>query len=151
MRHKFIDSITRLTHSGATACKHLSPQDEVFEDHFPGYPVLPAAMMVEMSSRLAEKWVIWASSLSFIFVPFSFNKFKFYSHAKPGDTIELELSINPFSTLIGGLELSCMVKAVNGNDKLFEGHFVGKIFPLSDFMSSSHAEQDLNTLGVKIV
>jgi 3-hydroxymyristoyl/3-hydroxydecanoyl-(acyl carrier protein) dehydratase len=151
MQHKFLDGITEISEKRICGYKVLSHLDEVFRDHFEGYPVLPAAMMVETASKLAEKWVFFMSKFSSVFVPLRFEKFKFYKHAQPGDKVIVSVFPSEGKSITPGMNLTFTVQALLQEDKLFEGHFAGGTYPMHDFMSYEQAEQDLISLGVKIV
>lgn len=49
MRYVLLDRITSLSGARATGVKCVS-SDDVFADHFPGYPVLAGALLVESTS-----------------------------------------------------------------------------------------------------
>jgi 3-hydroxyacyl-[acyl-carrier-protein] dehydratase len=53
MRYVLLDRITRLEppdHAEGVRCVSLS--DDVFADHFPGYPILPGALILESMAQL---------------------------------------------------------------------------------------------------
>jgi len=53
MRYLLLDRITELSPPAtATAVKCVSLSDDIFVDHFPGYPVLPGALIVEVLAQL---------------------------------------------------------------------------------------------------
>jgi 3-hydroxymyristoyl/3-hydroxydecanoyl-(acyl carrier protein) dehydratase len=53
MRYFLLDRILTLTPpEQATAVKCVSLSDDVFEDHFPGHPVMPGALILESLAQL---------------------------------------------------------------------------------------------------
>lgn len=54
MRYFLLDRVTEIT-PGASACgiKNVTLTDEVLHDHFPDYPILPGALLVEGMAQLA--------------------------------------------------------------------------------------------------
>ena len=56
MRFILVDRITELDPGAViVAEKTLSPREELFHDHFPGYPVVPGVLLVEMMAQAAGK------------------------------------------------------------------------------------------------
>ena len=53
MRNIFIDSLRRIDKFNIEGSKYLSLNEDIFRDHFPNSPLLPAAMMIEGSIQLA--------------------------------------------------------------------------------------------------
>ena len=56
MRFLLVDDILELD-PGRTirAVKTLSPDEELFQDHFPGFPVVPGVLLTEMMAQAAGK------------------------------------------------------------------------------------------------
>ena len=52
MRYLLLDRITSLERERATAIKCVSLADDVFVDHFPGYPVPPGTLIIEALAQL---------------------------------------------------------------------------------------------------
>jgi len=59
MRFLLVDRILELEPSKRIlATKHVSPDEEYFQDHFPGYPIVPGVLLVEMIAQAVGKCVI---------------------------------------------------------------------------------------------
>ncbi len=98
MRYYLIDKVTELTiGERARGVKCVTLTDEVLHDHFPDYPVLPGALILE-----------GASQLSGFLLEMSFNEAgkplarallaqvrdaRFYETTGPGDRLEFEARI----------------------------------------------------------
>ena len=98
MRYYLIDKVTTLVpgeRAGGVKCVTLS--DEILHDHFPDYPMLPGALVVEAAAQLAG-----------FLLEMSFNgpdkplvrallvqvqRAKFYDPVGPGDTLIVETRI----------------------------------------------------------
>ena len=56
MRFILIDElITLVPGQRATAARTVSPEDDYFRDHFPGFPVVPGVLLTEMMAQTAGK------------------------------------------------------------------------------------------------
>jgi|SRR5688572_20560651 len=56
MRFLLVDAIRTLDPGKSiTAEKTLSPDEEIFRDHFPGFPVVPGVLLTEMMAQAAGK------------------------------------------------------------------------------------------------
>ena len=52
MRYVLLDRISLLEPPNATGIKCVSLSDDVFGEHFPGYPIFPGAMVLESMAQL---------------------------------------------------------------------------------------------------
>ena len=97
MRFHLIDRIEEIAYGNyITAVKCISLADDVFNEHFPGYPVFPGSLILEGLAQLGgsffelmmkkEKKPIKRSVLSII------NKMKFRRPAWPGDRLLMTAS-----------------------------------------------------------
>jgi 3-hydroxyacyl-[acyl-carrier-protein] dehydratase len=94
MRYLLLDRISELsppTRARGVKCVALS--DDVFEHHFPGYPVLPGALIVEALAQLggvlleATQRQRGYHNLHALLV--AIDRAKFRQMARPGDRLEL--------------------------------------------------------------
>jgi 3-hydroxyacyl-[acyl-carrier-protein] dehydratase len=52
MRYRFIDKIIDLEAGENIHCQYTWPEDlEIFQDHFPGFPVVPGVLLTEMMGQ----------------------------------------------------------------------------------------------------
>ena len=56
MRFLFVDKILDLVPGQyIKAVKNINPQEEIFKDHFPGFPVIPGVLLTETMAQAAGK------------------------------------------------------------------------------------------------
>jgi 3-hydroxyacyl-[acyl-carrier-protein] dehydratase len=94
VRYILLDRVTEVVVGRrARGLKCVTLTDEVLHDHFPDYPVLPGALVVEAAAQLAgfllevSTQAGEASPRRAILV--QIDKTKFYKAAGPGDVVEL--------------------------------------------------------------
>jgi len=71
----------------AQAVKHISLSEEHLHDHFPGYPVMPAALIIEGMAQTAGILVCEASGFKEKVILAKITKAVFDGVAVPGDTL----------------------------------------------------------------
>ena len=71
----------------AKAVKNISLAEEHLHDHFPGYPVMPASLIVEGMAQTAGLLVCEYSHFRFKVVLAKITRVVFHSHVVPGDTL----------------------------------------------------------------
>jgi len=111
MRYLLIDRVTHLTidHS-IRAVKNATLSEDVYTDHFFGYPVMPGAMMIESMGQagtvLLEYSCKWTKKALLVMV----EKAKFKTFVRPGDQLILELVIESNGDSIARLDGVIYVK-----------------------------------------
>ena len=93
MRWLLIDRILECEPgTSATGLKNFSRSDDFFQDHFPGMPIVPGVLQVEMIAQMAGKCI--AMSLSNILpVLGSVKSAKFYHNIRPGDQCHIKITV----------------------------------------------------------
>ena len=83
---------------GITACGRIPADSEFFQDHFPGFPVLPGVLALEMLKQTAERYL---ESLPSGVGQHSFLKqiraTRFTKYLRPGDEWESRLRLTQSS------------------------------------------------------
>lgn len=114
MRYFLIDKVTDLE-PGQRACgvKNVSLSDEILHDHFPDYPTMPGALIVEAASQLAG--FLLEMSWNKPNVPLcrallvQIDLAKFHEMAGPGDQLEIEVRMSEFRDTVA--QISAEVRA----------------------------------------
>jgi 3-hydroxyacyl-[acyl-carrier-protein] dehydratase len=88
VRWTWIDDFTHFeSRKTATAVKNLSFAEDHFADHFPGYPVMPAPLMLEGLAQTGGILVGEANGYAENVILGKITKAKFYREAMPGETL----------------------------------------------------------------
>jgi len=59
VRFILVDEILELSPGASIkATKHISPDEDYFQDHFPGFPVVPGVLLVEMMGQAAGQCLL---------------------------------------------------------------------------------------------
>jgi 3-hydroxyacyl-[acyl-carrier-protein] dehydratase len=94
MRYILLDRVTEVVPGkSARGLKAVTLTDEVLHDHFPDYPMLPGALLVEACAQLAG-FLLEVSTQASEPSPkravlVQIDRTKFYKPAQPGDAVEL--------------------------------------------------------------
>lgn len=98
MRYYLLDRITELRPpTYARGIKAVSLSEDFFADHFPRYPTMPGALMIEslaqLSGVLLEKSVEHTYQLELQSVLSVIERAKFRQLVRPGDLLQLEATV----------------------------------------------------------
>ena len=96
------DIVDLVPATSATGRWNLTGDEEFFAGHFPGNPVLPGVLMVESLAQLAAATVLADDRYKNRLPLFGgIDRARFRRQVVPGDTLELEVSIDRLSSRAG--------------------------------------------------
>lgn len=94
MRFVLVDEILELDPGKRiVTSREVSPDDDYFPDHFPGYPILPGVLQVEMMAQSAGKCLMAAIDASRWPVFLQINRANFRKIVLPGSSLRIEAEI----------------------------------------------------------
>jgi len=98
MRFILIDRIDRLEPGKrAEGHKRISPDEEYFRDHFPGYPLVPGVLVLEslaqLGGRLVETSVREATGQRVLPMLAKVERARFLHPVRPGDRLDLAVDL----------------------------------------------------------
>jgi 3-hydroxyacyl-[acyl-carrier-protein] dehydratase len=90
MRFVFVDRIVELVPSRRIeTLTRVSGLDDVFADHFPGYPVLPGALVVEMFAQAAQLLIAASRDFAAVGRLRRLSRAAFRHPVRPGDQLAI--------------------------------------------------------------
>ena len=94
MRFVLIDRITALeADRRAVATKVFRGDEEFFRDHFPGFPIVPGALITETISQTAGWLIAWSSGFTRWPLLNMIESAKFRRYVSPGEKLEIEVEL----------------------------------------------------------
>ncbi|OHB85903.1 MAG: hypothetical protein A2Z38_09095 [Planctomycetes bacterium RBG_19FT_COMBO_48_8] len=123
----------------AVALKNVTLAEEHLHDHFPGFPVMPECLCIEAMAQTAGILVGEAKKFQEKVILAKIKKAVFFDYVKPGDTIELEATIESIAPEAAGTSgrITCSEKLVAEIDLMFshiDQNLAGKKFPEENFV-----------------
>ena len=80
-----VDNILERTETRCVTLKNLSYNEEFFQGHFPGFPIMPGVLIIEVLAQTAA--IIGEPEKNCIYMIVGVEKFKFQRQVVPGDQI----------------------------------------------------------------
>ncbi len=123
----------------AVAVKNVTMAEEHLHDHFPGYPMMPASLMIEAMAQTSGILVGQVRNFKEKVILAKVSKAIFYDIVRPGDQILLEAVIEtvaPEAANITG-KITCGDKVIADISLLFshiDKNMAGMEFPEENFV-----------------
>ena len=94
MRYRFVDKIISLEPGVSIRCQRSWPADlEIFEDHFPGFPVVPGVLLTEMMGQAAGLCLSSQKNYANSAMLIQIKNAAFRDWVVPGELLDIEAEI----------------------------------------------------------
>ncbi len=94
MRFLLVDRILELDAAKRiVAEKWIAPQEDYFADHFPGHPIVPGVLLVEMMAQTAGKCLMAGVDRTQWPILLQITRANFRKSVTPGSTVRIEAAI----------------------------------------------------------
>ncbi|PYQ03447.1 MAG: 3-hydroxyacyl-[acyl-carrier-protein] dehydratase FabZ [Acidobacteria bacterium] len=94
VRHYYVDRVLDLRlGEAARGVKCVSLSEDVFNDHFPGNPVLPGVYLVEGMAQTAGILLERTTGGKRVALMVSIDRARFLGFARPGDQVQFEVTV----------------------------------------------------------
>ena len=146
MRWIWIDKFERFESGvSAVAVKNVTLAEEHLHDHFPGFPVMPEALMIEAMAQTAGILVGEANSFEEKVILAKIKKAVFFHYVRPGDTIKVHATIESLAAEAASTsgKITCGDKMIAEIDLMFsqiDRNLTGKEFPEENFVFTGMLE-----------
>lgn len=148
MRYIFIDSIDNISENLIEGSKYLCLNEDIFRDHFPNRPIMPAALMIEAGIQLGRLYVWNISQFKYTLLPSAFESFKFLGIITPGSILKISLTMEQGQNVEYQLNHIVKMKAVgySNEKKVFQGKIEFQIVLLEKLHDQKKCRDYMNFL-----
>jgi 3-hydroxyacyl-[acyl-carrier-protein] dehydratase len=99
MRFLMVDRVRNLEPGKRiVASKRMDPDEELFQDHFPGFPVVPGVLLTEMMAQAGGKCLFAGFPERGFPMLIRIKNASFRSWVRPGQEIQLEVEVKADSS-----------------------------------------------------
>ena len=135
MKHRYpfllVDKITYLDESEVVGVKNVTVNEDFFNGHFPGNPVMPGVLQIEALAQVGGILVMNSIEEPEKHIPYlaGIENFRFRKMVSPGDTLVMRLRfIAPIKRGIAKLKAEAFV----GNNLVSEGNMTATISKINE-------------------
>jgi len=120
----FLDRVVEIREKGLTAIKNVTGNEDYFQGHFPGYPVMPGVLQIEALAQASALFIVYKYKLPNRPIYFmSLEKVKFRGQVVPGDTLTIVIEEHRF----GGKVARASGKGFVGDKLVIEAEMIAMI------------------------
>ena len=135
MKHRYpfllVDKITYLDESEVVGVKNVTVNEDFFNGHFPGNPVMPGVLQIEALAQVGGILVMNSIDEPEKHIPYlaGIENFRFRKMVSPGDTLVMRLRfIAPIKRGIAKMKTEAFV----GNNLVSEGNMTATISRINE-------------------
>lgn len=95
MRFELIDRVIEHDETHLVACKNVTAAEEYLADHFPGFPVLPGVMMLEVLVQAGRALIgrIEENRPAAPLIVDQVRNIRYGNMVRPGETLQVEVTL----------------------------------------------------------
>ncbi len=116
-----VDRVTEITDESITGYKLVSGNEEFFQGHFPGHPVMPGVLIIEACAQLGAVSMLqrpdFAGKLAFLT---GLDGWRIRRQVVPGDTLTMVVTLVQMRAQFG----KCKAVASVDNQEVASGEFL---------------------------
>jgi 3-hydroxyacyl-[acyl-carrier-protein] dehydratase len=95
MRYLMLDKLVEFDKGRrAVAVKNVALSEDIFTDHFPSFPVLPGAFIVESFEQVSRIALEASRDFTVLSAPVGLKNVKYRRFVRPGDQMRIEVTIS---------------------------------------------------------
>lgn len=125
MRFVLVDRFVEISADRAVALKTFSPDEDFLEDHFPGFPVIPGALLAEAMGQTGGWLIAWNDGFRRWPLLTMIDGVKLRRFVRPGEEIRLTAALRSST----GDAFEVRGEAEVGGHRVAEGRFLFRAFP----------------------
>ena len=111
MRYLLIDRVLRLERNRfVEAIKNVTLSEDIYANHFPGFPVMPGALMIEAAAQAGTALLEVSGNFEKKALLAMVERAKFRSFVRPGDQLNISVRIRQSSEDLARIDAELRVR-----------------------------------------
>jgi len=130
MRYLLLDRVLRLErHQSVRAIKNVTLSEDVYADHFLGFPVMPGALMIEVVAQAGTVLLEVSDDFQKKALLAMVDRAKFRSMVRPGDQLIVDATLSSVSEDVAQIAAEIRV----GETVVMDGRLIFSLQPAERF------------------
>ena len=130
MRYLLIDRVLRLErNSYVEAIKNVTLSEDIYANHFPGFPVMPGALMIEAAAQAGTALLEVSGNFERKALLAMVERAKFRSFVRPGDQLKISVKVKQASEDLARIDAELRIR----DAVVMDANLVFSLQPASQF------------------